>query len=77
MTDDASPAFSSEAASDLPISSAPRAVIRSEQARVAGNPLGSQTRSLGQNIDALRAIVDATLSAVESLETELQGLRAR
>ena len=69
MTAEASPV-------DLPISSALRTVIRGEQARVAGNPLGSQTRSLGQNIDALRAIVDATLEAVESLETELRALRS-
>ncbi len=70
MTDDAT------TPADLPITSALRAAIESQQQRVAGSPIGSQTRSLGQNIDALDVIVVATLAAVESLETELQKLRA-
>lgn len=60
---------------ELPVSDALAAAIVQQRAAVAANPLGSQTRSLGQNIDALFAILDATVVAVRALEQEVQQLR--
>lgn len=58
---------------ELPISDALAAAISEQRAAVVDNPIGSQTRSLGQNIDALFAILDATVTAVRSLEQELRA----
>lgn len=58
---------------ELPVSDALAATIAEQRALVADNPIGSQTRSLGQNIDALFAILDATVVAVRALEQELRS----
>ena len=70
MTDDAS-------TPTLPISSALADVLAAQRLAVANNPLGSQTRSLSQNIDAIFATLGATIVAVQALEQEIAQLKSR
>lgn len=68
MTDDAS-------TPTLPISATLAAFLATQRATVADNPIGSQTRSLGQNIDAIFATLEATVEALRALELEVAQLK--
>lgn len=70
MTDDTS-------TPTLPISATLAAFLAAQRLAVANNPLGSQTRSLSQNIDAIFATLGATIEAVRALEQEIAELKSR
>lgn len=60
---------------NLPISFALGSLLDTQIAGIAANPIGSQTRSLGQNIDAIFETLQATVAAVRALEVEVAALR--
>jgi enamine deaminase RidA (YjgF/YER057c/UK114 family) len=60
---------------NLPISYELGTLLDTQIAGIASNPIGSQTRSLGQNIDAIFETLQATVNAVRALEVEVAALR--
>ena len=55
----------------FPISFALGSLLDARIQAVADNPLGSQTRSLSQNIDAIYAVLAGTVEAVRALEAQV------
>jgi len=58
---------------ELPISSALTAYLDGQLAAIQANILGSEDRTLAQNIDALYATMRQVIAAVGTLEARLPG----